>query len=61
MVLRATGSNWLTLMMRAERERRGRAIPDTDWLLYGPTDPEAVIDEAAEQDQGPPELLLAAE
>lgn len=62
MVLRATGSNWLTLMMRAERERRGSTIPDSDWLLYGPTDPDAVAaEDTVDHDQGPPEQLLAAE
>ena len=56
MVLRTTGANWLTMMMRAERARRGEAIPDTDWLLYGPTAADAVEDE-----QGPVIRLLAAE
>ena len=45
MVLRTTGVNGLAMMMRAERARRGEAIPDTDWLLCGPTDIEAVEDQ----------------
>jgi hypothetical protein len=56
MVLRTTGANWLTMMMRAERARRGEAIPHTDWLLYGPTDSDAVEDE-----RGVVARLLAAE
>lgn len=56
MVLRTTGANWLTMMMRAERARRGEALPDTDWLLYGPTDSDAVEDE-----RGTVVRLLAAE
>lgn len=55
MVLRTTGANWLTLMMRAERARRGFDPPDSEWLLYGPTDPDAV--EGGDDDPG----LLAAE
>ena len=54
MVLRTTGANWLTLMMRAERARRGDPL-DSEWLLYGPTDPDAV--EAEDDAPG----LLAAE
>lgn len=56
MVLRTTGANWLTMMMRAERARRGEAIPDSDWLLHGPTDAEAV-----EDGDGVVVRLLAAE
>jgi hypothetical protein len=59
MVFRATGIVWLALMMQAERAQRGGASSgddlDSEWLLYGPTDPEVV--EAAE----PPTMLLAAE
>ncbi len=58
MVLRTTGVNALAMMMRAERARRCEAIPDTDWLMYGPTDAEAV--EAVEAED-PPISLLAAE
>lgn len=55
MVLRTTGANWLTLMMRAERGRRGDDAVDSEWLLYGPTDPDAV------EDDGEAIHLLAAE
>lgn len=54
MVLRTTGVNGLAMMMRAERAWRGATIPDTDWLLYGPTD-----DEAVETELEPPTLLAA--
>ncbi len=60
MVFRTTGAGWLALMMRAERTRTGQDTPDaqwcdTEWLLHGPTDSDAV--EGAEA----PPLLLAAE
>lgn len=57
MVLRTTGAGWLALMMRAERTRDGGAPLDSEWLLFGPTDPEVV--EA--QEPPPPAWLLAAE
>ncbi|CAN5175327.1 hypothetical protein BH10PSE4_BH10PSE4_39580 [soil metagenome] len=53
MVFRTAGAGWLALMMRAERTRSGVEL-DTDWLLYGPTDPDAV-----EDDETP--LQMAAE
>jgi hypothetical protein len=56
MVLQTTGANWLTLMMRAERARRGFDPLDSEWLLYGPTDPDAVQDEA---EHDAPDLLAA--
>ncbi len=56
MVLRATGVNWLTLMMRAERVRAGDRGADSAWLLHGPCDPDVV-----ERDDEPPATLLAAE
>jgi len=61
MVLRTTGANWLALMMRAERARRGFDELDSEWLLYGPTDPDAVeiTVEVEVQDEDPG--LLAAE
>lgn len=59
MVLRTTGANWLTLMMRAERARRGGEPSGSEWLLYGPTDPDAVDDEGEREDDVPG--LLAAE
>jgi hypothetical protein len=55
MVFLTTGVTWLALMMQAERTRAGAAAPDTEWLLHGPTDPDAVEDDAA------PPMLLAAE
>jgi len=66
MVLRTTGANWLTLMMRAERARRGAEPLDSEWLLYGPTDPEFVQDQGrnpdeAQTDDTAPAPLLAAE
>ncbi|WP_165190512.1 hypothetical protein [Caulobacter soli] len=54
MVFLTAGAGWLALMMRAERTRAGRE-PDTEWLLHGPTDSEAI-----DEDDAPP-LLLAAE
>ena len=53
MVFRTTGAGWLALMMRAERTRSGVEL-DTEWLLHGPTDPDAIEDDA-------PPMLLAAE
>jgi hypothetical protein len=53
MVFRTTGVGLLTLMMRAERTQAGQE-PDTEWLLHGPADPDAIEDEDAP-------LLLAAE
>ena len=53
MVFRTAGAGWLALMMRAERTRAGHE-PDTEWLLHGPTDPEAT-----EDDEAPPRLLAA--
>jgi hypothetical protein len=55
MVVLTAGAGWLALMMRAERTRAGHDAPDTDWLLHGPTDPEAIEDEEIRP------LLLAAE
>ncbi|WP_200941379.1 MULTISPECIES: hypothetical protein [unclassified Caulobacter] len=52
MVFLTAGAGWLALMMRAERTRSGRE-PDTEWLLHGPTDSDAIEDDAAP--------LLAAE
>jgi hypothetical protein len=54
MVFRTAGAGWLTLMMRAERTRAGHDGLDTEWLLHGPTDPDAIEDEEAPR-------LLAAE
>jgi hypothetical protein len=54
MVFLTAGAGWLALMMRAERTRAGRDALDTEWLLHGPTDPDAI-----EDDETP--LLLAAE
>ena len=53
MVFRTAGAGWLALMMRAERTRAGVEL-DTEWLLHGPTDPDAVEDDEAV-------ILLAAE
>jgi hypothetical protein len=58
MVFLTAGAGWLALMMRAERTRAGHDAPDTrlgdtDWLLHGPSDPDAIEDEDAP--------LLAAE
>ena len=55
MVLRTTGASWLTLMMRAERARTLGLGVDTEWLLFGPTDGQAV--ESADE----PEWPIAAE
>lgn len=55
MVLRTTGASWLTLMMRAERARTPGLGVDTEWLLFGPTDGQAV--ESADE----PEWPIAAE
>lgn len=51
MVLRSLGAATLAQLMRTEREP---ALP-TDWLLFGPEDPEVV-----EQEEPWP-ILLAAE
>ena len=45
-------------MMRAERLAGGGVEPDSEWLLYGPTDP-AVVQTA--DDEPPSITLLAAE
>jgi hypothetical protein len=55
MVFLTTGVTWLALMMQAERTRAGAAAPDTEWLLHGPTDPDAI------EDNDMPPMLLAAE
>lgn len=51
MVFQAIGACALMRLMRADR-RDG----PTDWLLFGPTDPEVV-----EDDEEAPPFLLAAE
>ena len=56
MVLRTAGANWLTLMMRAERARRGFDLLDSQWLLYGPTDPDAVDVDVLAPDDAPDRL-----
>jgi hypothetical protein len=55
MVLRTTGASWLALMMGAERARTPGLGADTEWLLFGPTDAQAV--ESADE----PEWPMAAE
>lgn len=52
MVFQAIGACALMRLMRLDRGDE----PQTEWLLYGPSDPEVVEAE----DQAPP-LLLAAE
>ncbi len=54
MVFLTAGAGWLALMMRAERTRAGRDALDTEWLLHGPSDSEAV-----EEDEAPARLLAA--
>ncbi|WP_166575504.1 hypothetical protein [Caulobacter sp. SLTY] len=51
MVFQAFGACALMRLMRLDRE----AEPETDWLLYGPSDPEVV------KDEDKPPFLLAAE
>ena len=53
MVLRSIGPVLITLLMRGDRGE----IPESDWLLYGPTDPEVV--ESADAAPGPITLLAA--
>jgi hypothetical protein len=60
MVFLTTGVTWLALMMQAERTRAGAAAPDTEWLLHGPTDPDAVEDSDLDEGAASP-MLLAAE
>jgi hypothetical protein len=57
MVLRTTGAGLLVMLMTRSSWTRSQA--DTAWLLYGPTDPDAV--EAPAEDDDSPPLLLAAE
>ncbi len=38
MVLRSVGPLLIAILMRGERDQ----APGSDWLLYGPTDPEVV-------------------
>jgi len=52
MILQGLGPGQIARLLQAERERE----PVTDWLLFGPTDPE-VVEEAAEA----PAWRLAAE
>lgn len=64
MVLRMSGASWLTLMMRAERARLDWEPLESDWLLYGPADPQVVQDKDHDQEMGAddaPITLLAAE
>lgn len=53
MVLRGVGPCLIAKLLRAERLE-----VESDWLLYGPTDPEVVEDGEAEP---PVRWLLAAE
>ena len=53
MVLRGVGACLIARLMRADRDE----AVETDWLLYGPTDPEVV---EPEREEAQP-LLLAAE
>jgi len=50
MVFQAVGAGVLVQLMQLDREAT------SDWLLFGPTDPEAV-----EPEEAPAPLLLAAE
>ena len=52
MILHGLGPCLIARLLRADRERE----PDSDWLLFGPTDPEVV--EAPEEEAV---VLLAAE
>lgn len=52
MVLRGVGPCLIARLLRAERDEAA----ETDWLLFGPTDPEVV-----EEERPPLRLLLAAE
>lgn len=54
MVFRTMGAGWLALMMQAERTRTGLADPDAEWLLHGPGEVEAAVEE-----DWPPGLLAA--
>lgn len=45
MVLRGLGPGLICRLMRAERDF-GRE-PESDWLLFGPTSPEVIDDDAA--------------
>ncbi|MBO9710857.1 MAG: hypothetical protein J7521_21860 [Caulobacter sp.] len=52
MVFQTMGAGWLALMMQAERTRKGLPGPAAEWLLRGPGEVEADLEE---------ERLLAAE
>lgn len=52
MILHGLGPCLIARLLRADRERE----PESDWLLFGPTDPEVVETPEAE-----PVFLLAAE
>jgi len=43
MVLQTTGPRLLRLLMQAERNRLPDLGLDTEWLLFGPTDGQAVV------------------
>ena len=51
MVLRMTGASWLATMMRSAREVEDRR-ETTEWLLFGPAEPEGV--EVERRDLSPP-------
>lgn len=54
MILHGLGPCLITRLLRAERARE----PESEWLLFGPTDPE-VVEAAAAAEAA--EWLLAAE
>jgi hypothetical protein len=62
MVLQTTGTRLLRLMMRAERSRLQDLGLDTEWLLFGPTDGQVVIESDTAVGNGPAEAWrMAAE
>ncbi|PTS89449.1 MULTISPECIES: hypothetical protein [unclassified Caulobacter] len=61
MVLQTTGASWLALMMQAERARMPGLGLDTEWLLFGPTDADAIEGGEIVEDESAEAWRMAAE
>lgn len=55
MVLQSIGACMLARLMRQERDRE----MESDWLLFGPTEPDVVAEAAAANDDAPAWMIAA--